>query len=228
MARTSRCCIAAGSTRKARAISGQLRPPTRRRVSATRASSASAGWQHMRISRRRSSRTGASTQRAGPGRPRPALRRRARCRHLAQRRVRSHSHALTPQQVERAPAGRGHEPPAGVRRHAVARPPAGREDERVLRRLLGQGHVPEAAGQRREHRRPIRAEGATTASAAGSVMRRASAAPRPGRHPPVALPRRPRRRWACGAPRLVRGRDPAPRSGSSRAAAPSTPRTGRR
>ena len=42
-ARVIRCPIAVSCTRKARAISGTVRPPTIRSVSATRASSASAG-----------------------------------------------------------------------------------------------------------------------------------------------------------------------------------------
>ena len=50
LARTRRCGIVVSETRKARAISGVCRPPTSRRVSATRASSASAGWQQVKIS----------------------------------------------------------------------------------------------------------------------------------------------------------------------------------
>src|SRR2546422_1060515 len=42
-------------TRNARAISGVVRPPTRRSVSATRPSAESTGWQHVKIKRRRSS-----------------------------------------------------------------------------------------------------------------------------------------------------------------------------
>jgi hypothetical protein len=42
-ARTRRCAIVVGSTRKARAISSVVRPPMVRSVSATCASSASAG-----------------------------------------------------------------------------------------------------------------------------------------------------------------------------------------
>ena len=47
--------MVAVGTRKARAISSVSRPPSVRSVSATWASSASAGWQQVKISRRRSS-----------------------------------------------------------------------------------------------------------------------------------------------------------------------------
>ena len=51
----------------ARAISGVLSPPTVRRVSATRASSGSAGWAQVNTSRRRSSQSGpASALSSGP------------------------------------------------------------------------------------------------------------------------------------------------------------------
>ncbi len=55
LARTRRWASVASGTRNARAISGVCRPPTRRRVSATRASRARAGWQQVKISRSRSS-----------------------------------------------------------------------------------------------------------------------------------------------------------------------------
>ena len=54
-ARTSRCAIVGSATRKARAISVVVSPPTSRSVSATRASAASAGWQQVKTSARRSS-----------------------------------------------------------------------------------------------------------------------------------------------------------------------------
>jgi hypothetical protein len=64
-ARVIRCPMAASCTRKARAISGTVRPPTIRSVSVTRLSSASAGWQQVKISRSRSSST-APTGSGGP------------------------------------------------------------------------------------------------------------------------------------------------------------------
>jgi hypothetical protein len=53
--RTMRCAIVASGTRNARAISSVVRPPSRRRVSATRASVDSTGWQAVKTSRSRSS-----------------------------------------------------------------------------------------------------------------------------------------------------------------------------
>jgi hypothetical protein len=55
LARTSRFAIVASDTRQARAISAVLRPASVRSVSATRASSDSAGWQQVNSSRSRSS-----------------------------------------------------------------------------------------------------------------------------------------------------------------------------
>ena len=54
-ARVIRRPMAASWTRNAWAISGTVSPPTIRRVSATRASMASAGWQQVKTSRSRSS-----------------------------------------------------------------------------------------------------------------------------------------------------------------------------
>ena len=60
-ARTSRCASVGSGTRNARAISGVVRPPSVRSVSATAASGASAGWQHVKISRSWSSGIGSIT-----------------------------------------------------------------------------------------------------------------------------------------------------------------------
>ena len=57
LARTSRLAIVGSLARNARAISAVVSPASVRRVSATRASSASAGWQQVNISRSRSSGT---------------------------------------------------------------------------------------------------------------------------------------------------------------------------
>ena len=59
-ARTSRCAIVGGGTRKARAISSVDSPQSVRSDKATCASGASAGWQQVKIRRRRSSGTAAS------------------------------------------------------------------------------------------------------------------------------------------------------------------------
>ena len=58
LARVIRRAIVVSGTRKARAISATVRPPSRRRVRATRASIASAGWQQVKTSLSRSSSTG--------------------------------------------------------------------------------------------------------------------------------------------------------------------------
>ena len=57
-ARVIRWPMVVSDTRNAEAISGTVSPPSRRRVSATRASGARAGWQQVKISRSRSSSTG--------------------------------------------------------------------------------------------------------------------------------------------------------------------------
>src|SRR5215218_7875080 len=54
-ARTSRCAIVDSEARKAMAISVVVSPPSSRRVSATRASRESSGWQQVKISASRSS-----------------------------------------------------------------------------------------------------------------------------------------------------------------------------
>src|SRR5215510_11248134 len=60
-ARTIRCAMVGTGTRNARAISSVDNPPSVRSVSATCASVASAGWQHVKIRRSLSSGTGASS-----------------------------------------------------------------------------------------------------------------------------------------------------------------------
>ena len=65
LARTMRWATVGSGSRKARAISAVLRPPSRRRVSAARASGASSGWQAMNIRRSRSSPTGLSSIASG-------------------------------------------------------------------------------------------------------------------------------------------------------------------
>src|SRR5712691_9624757 len=66
LARASRVAIVGSVTRKDRATSFVVRPPSRRRVSATCASVESAGWQQVKMRLRRSSCTGlASSGRSG-------------------------------------------------------------------------------------------------------------------------------------------------------------------
>ena len=67
LARVSRRFIVSAGTRKARAISSVVSPATARSVSATCASMASAGWQHMKISSSRSSGIGGPAMASSPG-----------------------------------------------------------------------------------------------------------------------------------------------------------------
>ena len=60
LARTIRWATVGSGTRKARAISSVVRPPSRRNVSATRASGDSTGWQEVNTRRSRSSPTSSS------------------------------------------------------------------------------------------------------------------------------------------------------------------------
>ena len=60
-ARTSRCAIVAVGNMNAPAISSVVNPQTVRKVSATCASAASAGWQQVKIRRKRSSGTAHSS-----------------------------------------------------------------------------------------------------------------------------------------------------------------------
>ena len=55
LARTMRCAMVGSGTRNARAISSVVRPPSRRSVSATRASVDSTGWHAVNTRRSRSS-----------------------------------------------------------------------------------------------------------------------------------------------------------------------------
>ena len=66
-ARTIRCATVGSATRNARAISSVVSPPSRRRVSATRASRESTGWQEMKTSRSTSSSTTSSSAAAQSG-----------------------------------------------------------------------------------------------------------------------------------------------------------------
>jgi hypothetical protein len=60
--------------------------------------------------------------------------------------------------VDRAVPGRRREPCAGVSGDAVARPPLGRDRERLLRRFLGEVEVAEELDQRSEDAAPLVAE----------------------------------------------------------------------
>ncbi len=66
LARTIRCATVGSGTRKARAISPVVRPPSSRRVSAARASVDSSGWQATNTSRSRSSPMPSSSATSAP------------------------------------------------------------------------------------------------------------------------------------------------------------------
>ena len=137
LARTMRCAMVGSGTRNARAISSVVRPPSRRSVSATRASVESTGWHAVKMSRSRSSPTSSSSAASSfasavscsASRSRPSsscLRSTSLCR-----RSRSIARCLAV----------GHQPRAGIVGHARLRPLLERGDQRVLRQLLGEADV---------------------------------------------------------------------------------------
>ena len=146
-ARTSRCAIVGSGTRNACAISVVVSPPSVRSVSATCASVASAGWQHVKTSSSRSSgkvvvvhrvlhRLGDLEQAQLLGSVRSR-----RMRSIARLR------AVVISQV------------AGLDGHALARPALGGDRERLLRGFLGEVEVAEEADEGGEDAPPLVAEG---------------------------------------------------------------------
>jgi hypothetical protein len=67
--------------------------------------------------------------------------------------------AIAPDAVDRPIACRGREPCPGIGWRAVARPPLGRDGERLLNGLLGEVEVAEEADQGGEDPAPLIAEG---------------------------------------------------------------------
>ena len=206
LARTRRCARVGSGTRNARAISGVVSPPSVRSVSATRASSASAGWQHVKISRSRSSVMGMSAS--------PPPRRRLDGRELRlDRRSRAELIGLLAQPPAAAqpvdrPVARGRrDPRPGVGGHAAVRPGLERGDERVLDGLLGEVEVAEDADQRRDRPALLLAEQAVDDLVRWSGRRRQSAPTAVG-HAPARPPRRSRRSGRtsiepCFAPGII-------------------------
>ena len=131
LARTSRWAIVASGTRNARAISGVVSPASVRSVSATCASTASAGWQHVKMSRSRSSATPLSSSVSPPGRG-------SGVDSMAASRTLVAPACVAAEPVERAVARRRGEPGAGSARDAVPGPPFQRPGEGILRALLGE------------------------------------------------------------------------------------------
>ena len=140
--------MVASGTRKARAISDVVMPARVRRVSATRASKASAGWQQVNIRRRRSSGTSSSSPLSASTGSTTATsdsldapNRARRARSMARLRATVVSHA----------PGRRGMPSRGQRSSA------GREG--ILRALLGQVPVAGEADQGRDDPAPFGLEG---------------------------------------------------------------------
>ena len=111
LARTMRCATVGSGTRNARAISSVVRPPSRRSVSATRASVDSTGWQEVNTSRSRSSPTSSSSARVVGGASATSSSRPSSCVLALERRAAA-------QRVDRAVLGGGHQPGARVVRDA--------------------------------------------------------------------------------------------------------------
>ena len=134
LARTSRLAMVGSATRKARATSAVVRPPSSRSVKAICASMERAGWQHVKMRRSRSSCTG------------PDLL--SRCvgdlGHLRQKFAPAR---LAAEVIDGSIAGGRRDPAARVRRQAVDGPLPQGEGEGLLDRVLGEVDVAEDADQ---------------------------------------------------------------------------------
>ena len=144
--RTRRLAIVASGTRNARAISAVRQPAQRpQRQRDPRLDSASAGWQHVKISRSRSS--------AMPAVERVQVRRR-RHRDAATPQLRG-ADPLPPDPVDRPVAGRRGQPGARLSGMPSRRQARQRRGERVLRALLGQVPVAGEPDERGDERAPV-------------------------------------------------------------------------
>ena len=142
LARTSRWAIVASGTRKARATSAAVSPPTAWSVSATCASTASAGWQQVKISASRSSgRVSTSSSSAASARASSSAFRSS----VRARRIRSIAAFRATVWIQ-APGRRGI-PLRGQRLERLC--------ERVLHRVLGELEVAEDTDQGREDAAPL-------------------------------------------------------------------------
>src|SRR6516225_6846737 len=126
LARVIRFSMVVSCTRKARAISSTVRPPTMRNVSATRFSIDGAGW----LGR------GVVVQQLSLLLLVVAL-------------------VLAPDPVDGLAVGGGGQPGTRVGRYAVGRPPLDGGRERLGRRLLRDVEVTETPGQDGDHPRPL-------------------------------------------------------------------------
>ena len=145
LARERRRFIVSSETRNARAISSVVRPPTARRISATWASSASAGWQQVKTNSSRSSPitvSSSSSMVASGTSSRCSLRASVRSRRI---RSIARLRAVTISQ------------PAGLA-ESHARPALGRGCERLLDGFLGEVEVAEEADRGGQHPAPLLAK----------------------------------------------------------------------
>ena len=191
-ARTSRCAIVGSGTRKARAISAVVRPPSVRSVSATCASVASAGWQHVKMSSSRSSGKVVSSTVV------------LRClAHLEQAGLRR-QRAIAANAIDGPVAGCRHEPGARVGGDSVPGPALRRDRERLLRGFLGEVEIAEEADQGSEDVAPLVAEDPIEVRHHSWIGRTSTAPPmRAAGHPspPARAPRRGRRPRSGGSRR---------------------------
>ena len=142
-ARTMRCASVGAGVRNACAISSVVRPQTSRSVSATCASGASAGWQHVKMRRSRSSSTLSSSAHAAVVDDRDV----GLVADFVERvETRPPAHAVDGLE----PSGRD-QPRARIGGHAVARPLLERRPEGVVQRFLGDVEVAQQADQRGQH-----------------------------------------------------------------------------
>ena len=146
LARDRRRFIVSGATRNARAISSVVSPPTARKVSATCASVARAGWQHMKTSSSRSSGIIVSYRSCSYAVGAPSS-----CVFAAS--VRS-----APQAIDGSIPRGSQEPGAGVVRCTGTWPPLSRDRERLLGGFFGELEVTEDTDQRRQDAAPFIAE----------------------------------------------------------------------
>ena len=169
LARTMRCAIVGSGTRNARAISSVVRPPSRRSVSATRASVESTGWQRVKISRSRSSPMSSSGwRRLG----------RASCRPRSRARVRPASPASSSAAAQHGRSRGAWRWPSARRPGCPGRPPRPlleRRDQRVLRELLGAAHVAHHAREARDQPRRFDAPDGLDGAVGGLARRVRSA-----------------------------------------------------
>src|SRR5215472_15685067 len=135
LARVIRRPIVVPCTRKARAISDTVRPPTMRSVSA--------GWQQVNISRSRSS--SMAPRGSGGG---------VVVQHLSLL-VLVVAFVLAPDPVDGLAVGGGGQPGARVGRYAVGPPPLDRGRERLGHRFLSDVEVTETPGQGGHHPSPL-------------------------------------------------------------------------